>query len=78
MGVKASSISVAKPDKWSIKFADMVVRPFVDVSRISEDFVGANRERESRRRRADEPMIELRAQTKEQNRLLKELFAKES
>ena len=78
MGINVGSVSVGggMQDKWPINFGDMFGRQLADVNRISDDIARANREREARRRRADEATIELSAQTKEQNRLLRELLTK--
>ena len=71
-----TSIGDAMHDKWRMNLDDVLRWQIRDANRISNDIAIANQQRESHRHRAEEATIELNAQTKEQNRLLRELIDK--
>lgn len=78
MGIKVGSTSIgdAMHDKWRINLDNVLGQRMLDMERMTNDIARAKQEREAHRRRAEEATIELSAQTKEQNRLLRELLAK--
>lgn len=78
MGINVGSFSTGGTmnNKWRLDYGDALRQRLMDMERMSDDIARANQEKEAHRRRAEEATIELNAQTKEQNRLLRELLAK--